>query len=375
MDRVSRFHDESLTMDENVYVFGPWTFEPSRRRLSRPGEECRLEPKVSGLLKLLVTAGGAPVSKEQVLGSLWPGTVVNDASLARVVSKLRQALGDSSRTPTYIETIYGGGYQFLVPLRRNPRRQTVVRRAAAGAVASAIAAAVAVLTLAPASTGHWVQRGDDLYIRMTRAENASAAALYRRALESEQDRPGALAGLANTLVQRVIRYRAGAPESPTLTEAVASGRTREPGARAILAEALELATAAVRLAPTDPRALKALGFVNSALGDPDTAIQWYAAAVEVDPNAWDSLINWGELAEASGDRAAAVELFAAAYRAMERRYRSEPQRVGPWQGALGVAIGDLERDRSRPQAAAEWYRRVLEIEPFHPEATAALQRL
>src|SRR5438270_13793337 len=48
------------------------------------------------------------------MAALWPGVIVGEDSLARTVSKLRQALGDDAKAPRYIETIAKRGYRLLV---------------------------------------------------------------------------------------------------------------------------------------------------------------------------------------------------------------------------------------------------------------------
>ncbi|MEJ2523908.1 MAG: hypothetical protein P8080_13735 [Gammaproteobacteria bacterium] len=67
--------------------------------------------------------------------------------------------------------------------------------------------------------------------------------------------------------------------------------------------------------------------------------------------------------------------FEQAYASMERAYQYEPQRVGPWQAALGVLIGETYEKLDERAEAELWYRRVLAAEPYDPGATVRLARL
>lgn len=72
------------------------------------------------VLRMLIEADGAIVSREQIEKKLWPhDTVVEfDSGINSAVKKLRRALGDSGDEPRYIETISKRGYRLLVPVAR-----------------------------------------------------------------------------------------------------------------------------------------------------------------------------------------------------------------------------------------------------------------
>ena len=82
------------------------------RELLRDGLPVRLRGKAFHLLELLV--GGRPnaLSKDQLQDLLWPGVFVSESNLTTLVTELRQAIGDDSREPRYIRTVYGFGYAF-----------------------------------------------------------------------------------------------------------------------------------------------------------------------------------------------------------------------------------------------------------------------
>jgi tetratricopeptide (TPR) repeat protein len=222
-----------------------------------------------------------------------------------------------------------------------------------------------------------VERANDFYFQYKRADNEAAIALFERILAERPDHVPALAGLANALVQRIIRWPdvPGGPEYTQLGQALEGGRTRTAAALRMLDRATSLASRAVTLGPDDPTALKALGFVQSAAGDFGAAITTYERAVSIDADAWGPLINIGDVLEISGRPREALPYFERAYAAMTRLYDKETTRIRPWYAELAVLIGDRYRDTGAVAAAESWYRRVLVYAPLHKSATERLAGL
>lgn len=77
------------------------------------GNVVELEHRLVLLLVYFIEHAGEILHKDVVLKAIWQGKVVNEESLAVAVSYLRKALGDSSRSPRFIKTIQGKGYQFI----------------------------------------------------------------------------------------------------------------------------------------------------------------------------------------------------------------------------------------------------------------------
>jgi len=95
--------------------FGPFQIDRQRQQVYRGGSRLRLQGKVYQVLLVLIHNQGEVVSREQLKQALWPAdTHVNyDANVNTTVNKLRQALGESTDKPTYIETIPRRGYSFI----------------------------------------------------------------------------------------------------------------------------------------------------------------------------------------------------------------------------------------------------------------------
>jgi len=108
---------ERLMLSSARYVhFGPFQIDQQRQEVTRNGSRLKLQGKVYQVLLTLLEKPGEVVTREELRIRLWPSdTYVNyDANVNTTVNKLRQALGDSSDKPLYIETIPRRGYCLLV---------------------------------------------------------------------------------------------------------------------------------------------------------------------------------------------------------------------------------------------------------------------
>jgi DNA-binding winged helix-turn-helix (wHTH) protein len=108
---------ERLVLSSGRYVqFGPFQIDQQRQEVTRNGSRLKLQGKVYQVLLTLLEKPGEVVTREELRMRLWPAdTHVNyDANVNTTVNKLRQALGDSSDKPLYIETIPRRGYCLLV---------------------------------------------------------------------------------------------------------------------------------------------------------------------------------------------------------------------------------------------------------------------
>ena len=97
---------------------GEWIADPASNELRRGDQSVRIEPRSMDVLMRLADAAGAVLTREELLAAAWPGMVVGDEALSQSITKLRRALGDDPRTPTYIETIAKRGYRLMAPVLR-----------------------------------------------------------------------------------------------------------------------------------------------------------------------------------------------------------------------------------------------------------------
>jgi DNA-binding winged helix-turn-helix (wHTH) protein/TolB-like protein/Tfp pilus assembly protein PilF len=101
------------------FRIGEWQVDCATNQISRPDETVRVEPKVMEVLMALADHPGEVVSRETLLAAVWPGVVVGDDALTQSIIKLRKALRDNPRSPSYIETISKRGYRVIATVVRN----------------------------------------------------------------------------------------------------------------------------------------------------------------------------------------------------------------------------------------------------------------
>ena len=92
--------------------FGDCVYDREARELRRGGAVAELTPKAFDLLGILLERRPRVVGKDELRDHLWPDSFVGDTSLAKLVTELRQAIGDDTREPRYIRTVHRHGYGF-----------------------------------------------------------------------------------------------------------------------------------------------------------------------------------------------------------------------------------------------------------------------
>lgn len=105
----------SFALPSRYIRFASFQIDLHRQELSKDGARVHLQGKAFHVLLALLEKPREIVTREELRGRLWPAdTHVNyDANVNTTVNKLRQALGDSSDRPLYIETIPRRGYCIL----------------------------------------------------------------------------------------------------------------------------------------------------------------------------------------------------------------------------------------------------------------------
>ena len=98
--------------------FGLYELDLRARELRKAGVRIKLHEQPFQVLALLLERPGEVVTREELQARLWPSdTFVDfDLSLNGAVKKLRQALGDDSDNPRFVETLYRRGYRFIAPV-------------------------------------------------------------------------------------------------------------------------------------------------------------------------------------------------------------------------------------------------------------------
>jgi TolB-like protein len=104
--------------EDGTYCFGEFRFDPREARLVGPHEQVHIGNKAMGVLEALIEHRGRLLTKEVLFETVWDGTIVSESALTSVIKELRRGLGDESKNPRFIESVYGRGYRFLPEVER-----------------------------------------------------------------------------------------------------------------------------------------------------------------------------------------------------------------------------------------------------------------
>ena len=94
------------------FKFGSFVLEGRLQRLLRDGQIVPLKPKAYDLLCKLLAEPDRVLGKDELLDYLWPRQEVGEANLTQTIYELRQALGETARNASWIETVPRRGYRF-----------------------------------------------------------------------------------------------------------------------------------------------------------------------------------------------------------------------------------------------------------------------
>jgi len=247
-----------------VYEFGEFQLDVGERTLKRRPEATRIiiPEKAFRTLVHLVRNNGALVTREVLLMTVWPGVLVEEGNIGKVIHAIRRALGDQSDRPTYVETVPKHGYRFIAEVA------SIGETTADGSSATPLYLKATSPRRSPAY---------DLYIRgkvKTGGENLDdtneAIALLEAAVRLDSSCAGAYAQLARAYNTRSFKF-ASQDEGKRFREnadvALAKALDLEPGlAEAHFVRGLILWT-------------KAKGFPH------DQTIRSFQKALELDPDA------------------------------------------------------------------------------------------
>jgi Tol biopolymer transport system component/DNA-binding winged helix-turn-helix (wHTH) protein len=143
-----------------VYRFGSFELLTGPGELRKHGTRIKLQDQPLQILVLLLEHAGGLVTRERIQNKLWPpGTYVDyDNAINSAVRKLREALGDDSGDPRFIETSARRGYRFIGAIEAPPRLdQPPPTRAPPGLRKGLVAGACGViLVLAIAVADRWL---------------------------------------------------------------------------------------------------------------------------------------------------------------------------------------------------------------------------
>src|SRR4051812_21715464 len=205
-----------------IYEFGEFQLNVGERTLERRDGRQRivLPEKAFQTLVHLVRNRGTLVRREAILAAVWPGVLVEEGNVGKVIHAIRRAVGDRSGQSSCIETVPKHGYRFVADV-------VSIAKPVAAPPSAAPAAAVGVSGRSPAY---------DLYMRgkvKAGSENIDdtneAVALLEAAVVLDPFCAGAYAQLARAYNTRSFKFASQA-----------EGKRLRENADVALAKALDL---------------------------------------------------------------------------------------------------------------------------------------
>ncbi len=124
-----------------LYQFGNFVLDTSRRELRQDDDLVAVEPQVFDVLEFLIRARDRVVSRDDLLGAVWHGRIVSEATLSSRVNSARAAIGDNGTEQRLIRTLPRKGVRFVGAVREGvaPEAETVPERAMAQPSGPAVA--------------------------------------------------------------------------------------------------------------------------------------------------------------------------------------------------------------------------------------------
>ena len=104
-------------MLSRVARFAEFELDSGRYQLRRGDCVLKLEKIPMELLILLAESNGQLVTRDQIIERIWGEGVFLDTEhgINTAIRKIRQALGDDSEQPRFVQTVTGKGYRFIAP--------------------------------------------------------------------------------------------------------------------------------------------------------------------------------------------------------------------------------------------------------------------
>lgn len=100
------------------YQLESWIVCPKNNTIVNQAGTLSIDNKSMQVLLFLIQQAGNKVTKSQVIEHVWKGRFVTDDILSVTISKIRKALGDKARSPTFIKTLPGEGYILIAKVNK-----------------------------------------------------------------------------------------------------------------------------------------------------------------------------------------------------------------------------------------------------------------
>jgi DNA-binding response OmpR family regulator len=116
MRAVLRRAHPAVGVGKDLLRAGKIEINPLTRTVSRNGKKCELTSYQFDLLYLLAARAGRVLTRDQILDNIKGSKLEPfDRSIDVHISRIRAAIENDPRSPEYLLTVHGVGYQFAVP--------------------------------------------------------------------------------------------------------------------------------------------------------------------------------------------------------------------------------------------------------------------
>ena len=158
-----------------IYTFFDFELDEELYELRARGEVVDTQARVFALIHYLLANRERVVSKEELVQTVWKGTVVSDTAISQVVMLARRALRDDCDRPRVLKTLRGRGFRFVAEVQLGRASLEASSLASAPPIAAAGGAELAKLSVcesnlverlprvvlsAPSSTGFLGRSGE-----------------------------------------------------------------------------------------------------------------------------------------------------------------------------------------------------------------------
>ncbi len=98
----------------SIVQFGDFELDQRAGELRRNGTKIRLQEQPLQILQMLLEQPGKVILRDELRKRIWPSEIFVDFDhgINNAIKRLREALGDTTDTPLYIETLPRRGYRF-----------------------------------------------------------------------------------------------------------------------------------------------------------------------------------------------------------------------------------------------------------------------
>jgi DNA-binding winged helix-turn-helix (wHTH) protein/tetratricopeptide (TPR) repeat protein len=115
---MADFCTTSVSAARRIYRFGPYRLEAPNGQLFFRDHPVSIQPRQIAVLRVLVEADGALLTKEDLIQQVWLGAAVEDSNITKCVAEIRRILRPGFRDVDPIKTVWKQGYRLDVPVEQ-----------------------------------------------------------------------------------------------------------------------------------------------------------------------------------------------------------------------------------------------------------------